>query len=79
MPVSSYTEDEYGAYVYGKGPLFFDEVRKFIGDDAFFAALQEYYQTFKYQIATPDDLIQLFNKASGKDIRPLYQKWIVEG
>ena len=77
-PVSAYDENAYGAFVYGKGPLFFQAVRDQIGDAAFFKALQNYYQQFKYAIAKPQDLINAFNQASGQDITPLYKEWIGE-
>ncbi|MBI4674807.1 MAG: M1 family metallopeptidase [Chloroflexi bacterium] len=76
LPVGAYDEEAYGAFVYAKGPLFFQAVREFIGDQAFFRALQNYYQQFKYANAQPQDLINAFNQASGKDITPLYSKWI---
>ncbi len=76
LPVEAYDEDAYGAFVYGKGPLFFQAVRDQIGDAAFFQALQNYYNQFKYGIAQPQDLINAFNQASGQDITPLYNKWI---
>lgn len=78
MPVSAYNEESYGAFVYSKGPKFFQAVRDQIGDDAFFKALSTYYNDFKYKIATPADLIKEFNTVSGQDVTPLYQQWIVE-
>lgn len=76
LPVSAYDENAYGAFIYAKGPKFFQAVRDQIGDDAFFKALQTYYQKFKYLIATPADLVKAFNDASGQDITPLFKKWI---
>ncbi len=76
LPVSSYDEDAYGAFIYAKGPKFFQAVRDQIGDDAFFNALRAYYEKFKFRIAFPDDLINAFNAASGQDITPLYKQWI---
>lgn len=76
LPVSSYDEDAYGAFIYAKGPLFFQAVRDQIGDAAFFQALQTYYQQFKFRIAQPQDLINAFQQASGQNLTPLEQKWI---
>ena len=75
-PVSAYDEDAYGAFVYAKGPKFFQAVRDQIGDDAFFKALQTYYTDFKFRVAFPPDLIKAFNVASGQDVTPLYKQWI---
>lgn len=76
LPVSAYDEDAYGAFIYAKGPLFFQALRDQVGDEAFFQALETYYQQFKFRIAQPQDLINVFQQTSGKDVRPLFQKWI---
>lgn len=76
LPVSAYDENAYGAFVYAKGPKFFQAVRDEIGDDAFFNALRSYYQQFKFGIATPQELVEQFNQVSGRDITPLFQRWI---
>lgn len=77
LPVSSYTEKQYGEIVYGKGPLFFDAVRKQIGDDSFYKFMQTYYQRFKYQIAKPEDMLQTMDEVSGQKVDPLYDQWII--
>ncbi len=76
LPSSAYIEESYGAFVYAKGPKFFQAVRDKIGDEAFFKALRGYYEAYKYRIAEPKDLIEMFQKASGQDITPLYVRWI---
>lgn len=78
LPVGAYNEESYGAFVYSKGPKFFQAVRAKIGDDAFFKALATYYNDFKYRIATPADLVKAFNTASGQDITSLYDEWIAK-
>ena len=74
LPVSAYTEDEYGVFVYDKGPLFFIDVRQALGDDAFFKAMQTYFQNFKYKVAMPKDLLDAFNR-SGTDVTPIFDKY----
>jgi hypothetical protein len=66
----------YGPIVYGKGALFFYELRKEIGDKAFFSGLQAYYQQFKYQIATGADLLGIFEVTSGRQLDAFYQEWL---
>ena len=68
--------DRYGAVVYAKAALFFDAVRKEIGDQAFFAALQDYYQREMYQVAKPDDLLSAFERAAGRQLDDLFQEWL---
>ena len=66
----------YGAVVYRKGALFFDALRQEIGDQAFFTALQQYYQRRRYQIATADDLLSAFEAAAGRPLDDFYQAWL---
>jgi hypothetical protein len=77
LPVSAYTEKQYGEIVYGKGPLFFDAVRKQIGDEAFFNFMRSYYQRFKYQIAKPEDVLKTIDEVSGQKVDALYDQWIL--
>jgi aminopeptidase N len=66
----------YGVVVYWKGALFFQAVRDAIGDEAFFRALRNYYATHKYKIATPEDLLNAFEEAAGRQLDGLYQEWL---
>ena len=66
----------YGAMVYTKGALFFHALRQQIGDEAFFTALQQYYQQQRYQVATGDDLKSAFENAAGRDLEDFYQTWL---
>ncbi|MCC7163951.1 MAG: M1 family metallopeptidase [Anaerolineae bacterium] len=77
LPIGAYDEEAYNAFIYAKGPKFFQAVRERIGDSAFFAALENYYADFKFRVAYPSDLVNAFNAASGEDITPLYRQWIV--
>ncbi|HSO26500.1 MAG TPA: M1 family metallopeptidase, partial [Anaerolineales bacterium] len=66
----------YGGIVYTKGALFFDALRQEIGDQAFFEALQNYYQGQKYQIAEAEDLLSAFEQAADRDLDALYAEWL---
>ena len=66
----------YGAIVYAKGALFFRALRQEIGDEAFFSALANYFNTFKYKIARPDDLLNAFEQAAGRPLDDFYQLWL---
>jgi aminopeptidase N len=66
----------YGAIVYAKGAVFFDVLRQTIGDEAFFRALRNYFNHWEYGFAQPEDLLNAFEAASGKDLSGLLQKWL---
>lgn len=65
----------YGVTVYGKAALAFLELRILIGDDAFFGALQAYYQEFRFSVATPDDLKAAFETAYGQSLEEFWRHW----
>jgi hypothetical protein len=70
--------DEYGVIIYGKGALAFLELQKTIGNDAFFAALHQYFQDYAFAIATPDDLRAEFEQSSGSSLTDFWQHWFEE-
>lgn len=73
---NSHRRGSYGAVVYAKGALFFHTLRENIGDEAFFEALQSYYESYRYQIAYPQDMLSVFEDHAGQDLEPLYQEWL---
>ena len=70
------TPHVYGTVVYTKGALFLEALREEIGDEAFFTALQNYYQKYKYQIATTDDLLAEFETSADRELDEFYQEWL---
>lgn len=65
----------YASTIYGKAALAFDELRKTIGDEAFFAALLDYQQEHRFTIATPDELQAAFERAANRDLTEFWQHW----
>src|SRR5690606_30881133 len=59
LPAADYPGSDYYALVYGKGPLFFDALRRQLGDDTFFAFLRAYYDEYRYGFATTDGFQQV--------------------
>ena len=69
-------ESEYVYIAYVKGMLIYDSLREVIGDDKFMKGLQTYYKDNAFKIATPDNLINAFEKASGNTLREFFLSWI---
>ena len=82
LPTSGYRGmEQYGMVVYQKGALFYAELRRLMGDEAFFGGLRDYYGRFRFRLAGPDDLreILLARKPELRaEINTLYRKWIFE-
>jgi aminopeptidase N len=78
MPVRAYSGDEYGAIVYGRGPLFVEVLAKKMGQETFDAFLRDYYETHKWGIATADSLKQLAESHGDCDLDQLFADWVYE-
>lgn len=77
QPASGFGPGNYETMVYAKSALFFHALRLAIGDEAFFRLLQTLLSTYRYQIITPEILVEEAEKISGKDLKPLYREWIL--
>jgi hypothetical protein len=76
LPAGKYVGREYGAIVYGRGPLFFEALADKMGQPALDALLRDYYQTFKWEIATTEGFKQLAQEHCQCDLTPLFQEWV---
>jgi aminopeptidase N len=76
LPVKDYNEAEYSGIIYGRGGLFFDDLRKKIGDEAFETFQKNYYDTYKWGIATTDGLKQVAEDACGCDLTSMFEEWV---
>jgi hypothetical protein len=80
LPVDGYaSQREYGLFVYLKGALFFDALRSELGDDLFFRFLQDYYEAFRYQIATAEDFQNTAEQTCSCDLDALFDLWVYQG
>jgi hypothetical protein len=76
LPVASYHDAEYGAIVYGRGPLFIDALREKMGDVAFDAFVREYSTTLSWEIATPEIFQSLAEKHCACALDELFKEWV---
>lgn len=69
-------ENEYVYIAYVKGMLFFDSLRKLIGDTDFFAGLNLYLKTYSFKNAQPYDLIWAFERVTNMKLESFFSSWI---
>lgn len=76
--IQDFTESEEpsGPIIYGKGAVFLDTLRREVGDETFFAILQEYYRRYKYGVATGEDFLAVAEEVAGLGLGELYDGWI---
>ncbi len=78
MPVESYEGREYGAIVYGRGPLFIEALAERMGQSVFDTFLRDYYVTHKWGIATADSFQELAEQHCKCDLGALFDDWVYE-
>lgn len=76
LPVADYRDGSYGPIVYGRGPLFFIELRKQMGTEKFDAFLKEYTETLSWGIATPEFLHSMAENHCGCELDGLFEEWV---
>jgi aminopeptidase N len=76
MPATAYSLQEYGAIVYGRGPLFVDELRRSLGGPAFESFLQDYVRSNRWGIATTQEFQALAEDHCGCSLAVLFEDWI---
>jgi aminopeptidase N len=64
------------AIEYSKGALFFDALRRDVGEDAFWAGLKAYTQAHAGKAVTGADLKTAMEKASGRSLSALFGQWV---
>ena len=63
-----YTSMNYGAVVYKKTALAFKYLMGFLGEELFDRCMHEYYNQWKFRHPYPQDLKEVFEKTSGKNL-----------
>jgi aminopeptidase N len=76
LPVAEYEGKEYGAIVYGRGPLFIDALAEEMGKEVFNEFLRDYYQTHKWGIGTAQNFRELAEEHCECDLTALFEEWV---
>jgi aminopeptidase N len=63
---------------YQKGAWVLHMLRSQLGDDAFFRGIKSYYSAHKNSTASSEDLRAALEKASGKNLRPFFARWVYD-
>ena len=61
---------------YQKGAWVLHMLRSSLGDDVFFRGIRDYYDAHKDGTASTEDLRAALEKASGKDLKDFFQRWV---
>jgi len=76
LPAAEYTAREYGAIVYGRGPLFLETLAASMGGSVFDRFLKRYVEQFGWKIARGSDFLAAAEQACGRDLDALFGAWV---
>jgi aminopeptidase N len=68
-------EDMFDAFSYNKGGQILHMLRKYVGDNAFFASLKLYLEKNKFKTAEAHDLRLAFEEITGEDLNWFFNQW----
>lgn len=66
----------YGDHVYKKGALVAHNLRGYMGDEAFFSAIDQFMEQFKHSAVSSDSLEKWFSIYSGQDLSSFFRDWV---
>jgi hypothetical protein len=71
-----YTSSNYGGVVYSKTAIVFDYLLAYLGDSLFDHCMRTYYDEWHFKHPGPDDLRQIFEKETGKQLSWMFDDLI---
>jgi hypothetical protein len=78
LPVSSYPGTEYGAIVYGRGPLFMEALAKAMDDEDLTRFLNAYLSAYKWQNVDTMEFRALAEETCDCDLGALFTEYVYE-
>ncbi|MBC7863628.1 MAG: DUF3458 domain-containing protein, partial [Bacteroidia bacterium] len=68
-------EDMFDGHSYNKGGQVLNMLRRYVGDDAFFASLKLYLERYRFQAAEMHMLRLCFEEVTGEDLNWFFNEW----
>ncbi len=68
LAAPEYSGEDYNIIIYNKGAQGFTWLRAYLGDVLFDSIMHDYYNTWKYKHPLPDDLRNIFESGTDKDL-----------
>ena len=80
LAVGDYPDEfDYAAFVYLKGALFFDALRRELGEPGFKDFLQAYYETYRYGFADAEGFQKIAEMTCRCELDPFFDVWVYDG
>ncbi|MCR5888551.1 M1 family metallopeptidase [Hymenobacter sp. J193] len=71
-------EDMFDRHSYQKGGRVLHMLRKHVGDEAFFLALNQYLTRYKFSAVEIDELRMTFEEVTGEDLHWFFDQWFLQ-
>lgn len=78
LPVSAYVQNNYGAIIYTKGPLFYNELERILGQDTLMKAIRTYFDRYRYELVTSRDVLETFEEVGEQELDAVFYQWVGE-
>jgi aminopeptidase N len=72
------SEDMFDSHSYNKSGIVLHMLRRHLGDEVFFGALNEYLQRYAFQSVEVHDLRLAFERYSGQDLNWFFNQWFLD-
>lgn len=76
LHAADYTNVNYGAIVYSKSAIAFDYLMAYLGEEKMNEAMRLYFDTWRFKHPQPEDLRQIFEQVTGKDLSWFFDNMI---
>ncbi len=76
LPAGDYQAREYGAIVYGRGPLFLEALAEKMGQSTFDTFLSDYVQQNKWEIGSTSEFRARAEAHCNCDLSALFTQWV---
>lgn len=70
------TNRAYGRAAYSMGEVFLEQLKYIVGEEAFYAGMKRYYNTWKMKHPEPNDFIRIMEKVSGMQLHWYLRYWV---
>ena len=77
MPVLDYQRSNYFPIIYSRGMSFLLNLEDQLGEELFATVLKDYFQTYLWRIAGPDDFRNIAETKCECDLSDLWREWVL--
>ncbi|HEX7004953.1 MAG TPA: M1 family metallopeptidase [Trueperaceae bacterium] len=77
LPVGRYSGSEYGAVIYGLGPLVVERLAQMVGDSTFDGFINDYVERNAFGIATTLEFRQLAEEHCDCSLQQFFEEWVL--